>query len=120
MNNSKFAIENVLSNEETIDRKPILREKEGELMKIIDTIQKIEKTKEWSTLKEKIFDSLSEKLLKEIQSEARKENPDTLKLNRLAGQLIWSEKFSDLSKLENDFRVQLTNIRKLLYGKTEE
>ena len=118
MNNSKLTIDSISLKEEQVDITPILREREGKLLKVIDALQGIASTKEWSTLKEEVFDNLTGTLTKEIQSEARKENPDTLKLNRLAGQLKWAEKYSDLSKLENVFRVELSNVRQKLYGKT--
>lgn len=119
MNNSKLSIESVsLKQEEVSDRVPELREKEQELINILECIQRISSTDEWSTLKTKVFDSLPESLSKEILIEAKKENPDTLKLNRLAGQLKWAERYSDLSKLEQEFRLKLTQVRKLLYGTT--
>lgn len=116
MNNSKLAVENISLQVETLDRTPELREKEGEIIKILECLQKVQATEEWSTLKTKVFDGITESLSKEIFSEARKENPDALKLNRLAGQLKWAERYSDLSKIEGEFRLQLTNVRKLLYG----
>ena len=119
MNNSQLAVEyNSLSVETPVDVQPMLREREAKLLSIINAIQGINQTREWSTLKEEVFDSLSETLEKQIGIEARKETPDTLKLNRLAGQLKWAEKYSDLTKLEQVFRIELTNIRKQLYGKT--
>lgn len=118
MNNSKFAIENVsLSLEEKVEVSPKLRDREGEIVAIIEAIKGIEASKEWSTLKEKVFDGLVVTLKKQIHEEAVKENPDGLKQNRLAGQLKWAEKYSDLSKLESIFRTELTNIRKQLHGK---
>lgn len=117
MNNSKLIIEyNTLTLEEEKDRTPDFQEKESELIKIIDDLQGIQRTKEWSSLKKKVFDGLVGSLSKEVTEEARKENPDTLKLNRLAGQLLWAEKYSDLSKLEGTFRLQLASIRHQLYG----
>lgn len=121
MNNSKLAIEKVsLTQDEVVDNTPRLREKETELITILESLKGIQETKEWSTLKTKVFDGVTESLSREMTIEAKKENPDTLKLNRLAGQLKWAEKYSDLSKLENVFRLELTNVRKLLYGKTQE
>jgi hypothetical protein len=120
MNNSLLAVKSIFDKEPEVDREPSFREKEGELMTILGAIQKLQETKEWSTLKEKVFDGLTSTLNKEILNEAKKENPDTLKLARLTGQLKWAEKYSDLSKLEGVFRQELTHIRKLLYGKTKE
>lgn len=118
MNNSKLAVESISLPKE-VDITPLLNEREGELINIIDAIQGIASTKEWSTLKEKVFDGLVATLSREIQSEARKDSPDTLKLNRLAGQLKWAEKYSDLSKLENVFRLELTNVRIKLHGQKD-
>lgn len=118
MNNSKLAVDfTEITLEEKADITPILRERETKLTKIINAIQGIANTDEWSTLKTEVFDGLARTLGNDIQREARKDSPDTLKLNRLAGQLKWAEKFSDLSKLENVFRTELTNIKKQLYGK---
>lgn len=120
MNNSKLALDSVsLENEQPRDIKPELRQKEERLVKIIEAIQGIEQSKDWSTLKTEMFDELPKQIRKEMLSEARKENPDTHKLNRLSGELKWAEKFADLSKFEASQRVELSRIRTMLYGKTE-
>lgn len=120
MNNSNLVIENpTLSEEKPIDRKPYLRQREGEIVKILDAINGVQMSKDWSTLKNYVFDGLVQTLNKDIQEEARKEQPDTLKLNRLAGQLKWAEKYSDLNRMRDIFRPELSNIRKKLYGKEE-
>lgn len=120
MNNSKFTIESVpLSLESEIDNSPTLRKEEGRLLKIVEALEEIKQTKAWSTLKYEVFDSLVETLEKALTDEGKKESPDTLKLNRLAGQLKWAEKFSDLSKLKDAFHLQLQNVRKQINGKEE-
>lgn len=117
MNNSKLAIDNVSFQEnEVVDRTPKLKEREGRLIHIIEAIKSVSETQAWSTLKTEVFDSVVNILEKEIKDEAKKESPDTLKLNRLAGQLKWAEKFSDLSKLENVYRQELIGLRKILNG----
>lgn len=117
MNNSKLAIDSVsLTEEKQVDRSPQLIEREGRLIKIIEAIQRIGQTQEWSTLKTEVFDGIVNVLEKEIKDEAKKESPDALKLNRLAGQLKWAEKYSDLTKLETVFRQELNGLRKTLYG----
>lgn len=118
MNNSKLAIENVNLSEEKVDISPLLREREGELLTITKAIKGVSESRDWNVLKDMLFNGITETLNREIQSEARKESPDALKLNRLAGQLKWAEKYSDLSKLEQVFKLELSNIRKQLHGKT--
>ena len=89
-------------------------------MEIIKSLQGVQRTKEWSSLKTELFDGLVLTLEKELREEAKKENPDSLKLSRIAGQLKWAEKYADLGKLESAFRIELTNLKKLLYGQTKE
>lgn len=101
-----------------VDISPILREREGELQSILLAIKGVSESKEWAVLKSKVFEGLTTVLSRQIQSEAKKEIPDTLKLNRLAGQLLWAEKYSDLNKLEQFFRAELSNVKLKLYGKT--
>lgn len=120
MNNSKLAIDSVtLETDQPRDVKPELRQKEEKLTKIIEAIRGIEQSKDWSTLKIELFDELPKQLRKEMLGEARKENPDTHKLNRLSGELKWAEKFADLQKFEASQRVELSRIRLMLYGKAE-
>lgn len=118
MNNSFLANENTsLSMEEKVDSKPLLREEEGKLIKILAALQTIQTTNEWSSLKEYKLDNLVKTLKSKVFTEAKKEIPDTLKLNRLSGQLEWAEKYSDLSRWEQEIRVELQRIRIMLYGK---
>lgn len=115
MNNSFLSLENV---SQEVDRTPFLRERESELIVILEAIKGVKKSKDWSTLKTTLFDSLAENLSNQIFSEAKKETPDTHKLNRLAGELKWAERYSNLDTLEQSQRLELTQIRKILYGKT--
>jgi len=117
MNNSKLALDGmVLFEEPKVDLKVQLRQREETLVRIINALRGIAKTEEWSTLKTELFDSLVITLTNQINAEARKEDPDVKKQNRLAGQLKWAEKYSDLGKLENVFGVELQEIKKKLYG----
>ena len=120
MNNSKLAIDRVsLHSEEVTDNSEIFRKREGEIIKIIEAINGVNQSQDWSTLKTEIFESLVNSLEKQLRDEAKKEEPDPLVLNRVAGQLKWAEKYADLNKLANIFRDQLKEVRLKLYGKTE-
>jgi len=118
MNNSFLAIESVpLSLVEPEINIEQLRDREADLVNTITAIQEVRKTKGWSTLKANVFDGFTEYLKSELTSEARKESPDALKLNRIAGQLKWAERYSDLGILEEQCRAELINLRRN-YGKT--
>jgi hypothetical protein len=117
MNNSFFALENAtLSREPGVDIIPQLRERESELVNLIAALQGVSQTKEWSSLKEKYFDGLTADLKRRREVEASKDFPEPLKLAKLNGEIKWSERFSDLPKLEQTFRVELAAIKRRLHG----
>lgn len=96
-----------------------LRNEESRLVRIIESLQEVQKTKAWSSLKAEIFDNLVNVLEKSLKTEAEKEDPSTNKLNRISGELKWAKKFSDLTKFENEKRVELKNIRQHLSGEID-
>lgn len=117
MNNSRFALDSVsLKIEEPTLNEDLLKQREQKLVRIIEAIREIQDTKSWSSLRSELFDNLPDNLNKQINQEAKKLNPDTNRLNRLAGELKWAEGFSDLKKLEEIHMVELQSIRKQLHG----
>ena len=108
-----------LTNEPREDLSPKYRAEEARLLKIIEALQGVEQSKEWSTLKTEVFDTLVNSLEKDLRTEARKETPDPNKLNRLTGELIWAERYSDLGKLGNRYREQLQAVRIKLNVKSD-
>lgn len=117
MNLSQVTID--LQQEPEDNSEPRLRAEESRLVRIVEALQEVQSSKAWSSLKTEVFDNLVNVLEKGIKNEAKKEDPSPLKLNRLAGEVKWAERFSDLSKLENQYRGQLTNIRQQLHGKSD-
>lgn len=113
MNNSKLVLDSI----EKVDTTPLMRERETHLVHVIEALQGVAQSQAWSTLKTELFDGLVKTLKGELYSEAKREVPDTLKLRHISGQLKWAEKFSDLSKLEATFRVELQGVRQNLHGK---
>ena len=107
MNNAQIAIE----KSEPIPLEDLYGEQEARIMKIVEAMREIVESKAWSTLKEEVFDRLVSSLEKDLKVEARKGNPDTNKLNFINGKLEWAEKYSDLSKLESSFKLELQRIR---------
>lgn len=117
-NNSQIAQDFAVSldQEKIVDLKPAFKERESKLVRIIEAIRELKKTSAWSTLKIELFDGLTESLERDLRSEAKKDQPDPSKLNRIAGQLTWAERYSDLDKFEVGKLVELKGIRKNLYG----
>lgn len=119
MNNSSIRVSlNEDFNKEEVEQR--YKTEEARLIRIIEAIQGLTRSKEWSTLKTEVFENLATVLEKDIKTEARKEDPEPKKLNRLSGELKWAEKFADLDKLENFYRLQLLNVRKQSNGKESE
>lgn len=96
-----------------------VQERESEIVRILEAIQTLKVSKEWGTLKTEVFDSLHKSLTRDMMEEASKANPDTNKLNRIAGEMKWAERFSDFDKWENTLRVELQGVRKRIHGKPE-
>lgn len=97
----------------------LILERQVKLTRIIETIRSLKASSEWSTLKTEVFDTLVESLEKDLREEAKKDNPDTNKLNRISGELQWAERYSDLDKWENALRVELTRINRRLHETNE-
>lgn len=115
MNNAKIIIDTEPSEVET-RQKERLNEEEARVVRIIEALQEIQTSKAWSSLKTEIFDRLATVLEKDLKTEAEKEDPSTNKLNRIAGEMKWAKRYADLSKFENEKRVELQNIRLKLHG----
>lgn len=95
------------------------QEHEAKLVRIVEAIGRMKELEAWSTLKTEIFDGLSTNLKRDLLTEAKKEDPNPNKLNRLAGELKWAEKFSNLDKFEESQRVELKAIRSRIHGKPD-
>ena len=113
MNNSFLGIDE--SDKEA--KKEQLRSEEARIVKILEAITTISSSKEWHVLKIEVFDNLVNILEKNIQEEACKEEVKLGRLNHLAGELKWAERYANLSKLEKEYRSKLKSIRINLYGK---
>lgn len=116
MNNSRIALDtNAFSDQKPVDIRPQLREREEKLVKIIEAIRGLKQTAHWSTLKTELFDSLEVSLRRDLLREAKKDNRDITRLDRLAGQLIWAERYANLDKLEEAFKVELSGLKQKLH-----
>lgn len=113
MNNSSIQPEAIK------DLETKLQEREAKLIRILEAIGRVKESEAWSTLKIEVFDNLGSILKRDLLTEAKKDDPNPNKLNRLTGELKWAEKFSDLEKFENEQRVELKAIRLRIHGKSD-
>lgn len=116
MNNSFIVLDSKesLVEEPQIDRTPWLRQREGELVKIIEAIDEISNSESWQVLKSFIFDGVIETLEKAMLTEAKGDKADVVKLASLNGQFNWAKKYADLGSLTKVFKIELQGIRKQL------
>lgn len=118
MNNSFLKTESTPIALENVEPTQQLEEREAVLRSLIEAISTIRSSQEWRTLKKLVLDGKVESLTRELLSEARSDTPNQCKLAKLAGELRWAERFSDLEKLEALYRTEITKIKTKLHGKT--
>lgn len=119
MNNSLTRVPEQFETQVRISQEDSLKKLEAKTLRIIQAVEGLEKSQDFRTLKTEVFEGISERLTRELLEESKKENPNTNKLSRIAGELKWAERFADLPKFKESQRVELTRIRTQLHGKTE-
>lgn len=110
MNNAFLSIE----KEPNVDTEVKFREKEIELIAIIEAIETIATSKEWLVLKTKLWDGVVVSLLKQRDTEVEKRPLNGPLIHSLNGQLAWAKKYLNISDLANIYKLELQNIRKNL------
>ncbi len=111
MNLSKIAQENFDETPQEIDRTPWLRQRESELVKIIEALGRVGENEDWNILKQNVFDGVVESLERRQKDEANKAEINIKEMYGLQGQLAWARRYSDLGKLRDDFKKELVNVR---------
>ncbi len=115
MNNSKIALDNQeVFTEKTFDKKPILRQREGELVKLIETIMRIEQSEDWQGVRNHIFYGLVESIEGRIRNESGKGELNQPEIYRLQRQLLLARKYADFKKLADVYRSELSNVKQQL------
>lgn len=91
-----------------------LREEQTRLIKIIESLEKLDKSKEWSSLKELVFDKSLESIERQMKFEALSPEINTDKLYNLQGQWAWAKQFCDIDRFTETLKIQLQEIKKKL------
>ena len=95
----------------TEDVKVLLRERQAELVKIIEALAKLDNSKEWETLKELIFNKSLKAIERQILNESTAVKIDTDKLYRLQGEWAWAKQYNDINKFGENLKKQLEAIK---------
>lgn len=111
MNNSLISEE-----EKELERLPWLRQREQEVIVIIEALNRVAASQDWGILRDEIFDGTVENLEKRMRTETDKSELNQSEIHRLQGQLIWARKYADLGSLAEFFKTELVGIRKQIHG----
>ncbi len=87
-----------------------LRERQIELIKILEALNSVLKSSAWQTLEEMVFQKLVERLDRQLLSEARNPKIETDKLYLLQGERNWANRFADLRVYGEQLKKELAGI----------
>ena len=112
MNNSNLQLE-----EKEDSRLSFLQEKQGELVRLVEAINRVEANEDWRKLKELFLNEIADKLERQLKDEAKKDEVSLPKIYRLQGQIEWAKKYTNLKKISDDKRLEIENLKKQIYEK---
>src|SRR3990167_9323991 len=101
--NNAFLTQNTFVEESPVDPRPILRQRETAIARIIEAINEVASSESYQVLKRELFDGLVETIEREIRRENNQKNIDLPTLYRLQGQYAWAKKYSDFQTLRDAF-----------------
>ena len=97
-----------------MDVKIHLEERHSELVKIIQAFENLEKSDEWATLKELVFDKALKSIDSQILQESIMTEIKTNKLYYLQGQRMWAMKYCNINKFIEGFIKELEEVNKII------
>lgn len=96
----------------TEESKVLFEQRHAELVRIIESFENLEKSKEWETLKELIFDKALASIERQMLTESQNSDVDTKKLYRLQGEHSWAKRFCDINRFIESQKKQLEEINR--------
>ncbi len=95
----------------TEQAKGLLEQKRGELVKIIESFETLEKSKEWSIIKELVFDKDLSSIDRKLLNAALESPLDTAKIYSLQGERAMAKRY-DGGRFIESLKNQLADINK--------
>lgn len=96
------------------DVKVKLRERQNELIRIIQSFGGLESSKEWGVIKDLIFDKALTAIERQILNESLAPKINTDKLYKLQGEWAWAKQYSDTNRFVDTLKKQLEEIKRQL------
>jgi len=91
-----------------------LREKQNELISIIEALTRLDTNPDWQTLKELVFDRALDSIERQIRNEALNQTIDTSKIYKLQGEWAWAKQNVDSDRFISTLKIQLEDIKQKL------
>lgn len=94
--------------------KDLLEQRRIELVKTLEAFNTLDKSKEWQTVKELVFDRSLASIERQVLTEALAKEIDVNKLYKLQGEHSWAKQYSDTDKFITLLTRELEEIKKRL------
>jgi hypothetical protein len=108
MNNSQI-IESTLEEEQSIDIAPMLRQRQEEIVKIIEAIDSVSQSSYWKILENSVFQPLLNTMVNQLCTEK-----DDKQMRWIQGRIDVLSKYADFKAFGEAYRLELKGIEKKL------
>jgi len=88
-----------------------LEKKHSELVRILQSFENLERSKEWETLKELVFDRSIQSIERQLLVASQELPIDEAKLYHLQGQLAWAKRY-DLIRFIETLKKELEEVNR--------
>jgi len=103
-----------MNEELTKEQEASLEKKRASLVKILECLDSLEKSKEWETLKELVFSKELAKIERQLYLESLEQEINTKKIYILQGERNFAKRFVDVERFAEYHKSQLKEINRLL------
>ena len=86
----------------------------GELVRIIGSFESLEKSKEWETLKELVFDKSHSSVERQLLNAAKEPLIEISRLYKLQGELSWTKRLSNIPAFVEIYKQELISVKEKL------
>lgn len=94
--------------------KIVLEQRRAELVKIIESFDKLERSEEWITVKTLVFGQSLQSIERQLLSKSLEQNLDMTELYRLQGKREWAKRYEDVPKFISSLKKELEDIKRKL------
>ena len=107
-------MEELQQQEPSEEIKALMRKQQNEFITIIEAFSGLEKSQEWNTVKELVFERSLKGIERQILNESLNPKINTDKLYRLQGEWAWAKQYNDTGRFIDTLRKQLQDIKQKL------